>query len=103
MALELWFRDDLHDALLSVTVAALGAAVANGAPDASYCRGILDAARGACAAFGVDFPGFLRDLRALLASRDALAVLQDADGTLLVSGQTSTATGSSIPRAPFGD
>jgi len=86
-----------------VTVAALGAAVANGAPDASYCRGILDAARGACAAFGVDFPGFLRDLRALLASRDVLSVLQAADGTLLVSGQTSTAIGSSIPRAPFGD
>ena len=85
MALELWFRDDLHDVQLGITVAALGAAVANGAPDASYCRGILDAARGACAAFGVDFPGFVADLRALLASKDVLSVLQ-ADGTLLVPG-----------------
>ena len=103
MALELWFRDDLHDALLSVTVAALGAAVANGTPDVAYCRGVVDALRASCVAFGIDFAGFLRDLRALLASRDVLSVLQAADGTLLVSGQTSTAIGSSIPRAPFGD
>ena len=87
MALELWFREDVRHALLSVTVAALGAAVANGRPDPSYCRGVLDAARGACVAFHVDFSRFLDDLRALLAAKDVLSVLQDAGAAQLLDGR----------------
>jgi len=86
MALELWFREDARHALLTVTLSTLQGAVANGTPNVSYVRGVLDSARGACVAFGVDFVGFVRDLRALLASRDVLGVLEAADAALLAPG-----------------
>ena len=79
MSLELWFREDARHALLTVAVAALGAAVANSTPDAAYCRGVVDALRASCVAFGIDFAGFLRDLRALLASKDVRGVLEGAE------------------------
>ena len=85
MALDVWFREDARDALLTVGVAALGAAVANGTPDVHYCRGILDALRAACVAFGVAWAPFLADLRAHLASNCVLGVLEAA-GVVLLAG-----------------
>jgi len=85
MALELWFREDARHALLTVTLSTLQGAVANGTPNVSYVRGVLDSARGACVAFGVAWAPFLGDLRALLASHSVLGVLQDA-GVDLVAG-----------------
>jgi len=85
MSLELWFREDARAVVLSVTVAALQGAVANGAPTAAYCQGVMDSARACCVAFHVDFSGFVADLRALLASHSVLGVLQDA-GVDLVAG-----------------
>jgi len=78
MALDVWFREDARHALLTVTVAALGTAVASGRPDVAYCRGILDAARASCVAFGVAWPPFVADLRAHLASNCVLGVLEGA-------------------------
>lgn len=87
MALELWFREDARHALLTVAVAALGAAVANGTPDVAYCRGLLDAARASCVAFGVAWAPFVADLRAHLASNCVALVLDDAGALILVEGR----------------
>jgi len=86
VALEVWFRAELRAELLAVTLATLQGAVANGTPNVAYCRGVLDAARASCVAFGVDFGNFLHDLGALLASKSILTVLEAADGTLLAPG-----------------
>jgi len=86
MTLKVWFDDDACASLLTVGVAALGAAVANGTPDVSYCRGLVDALRASCVAFRVPWRPFLADLCALLATRGALDALQAADSTLLTPG-----------------
>ena len=86
MALELWFREDARAVVLSVTVAALQGAVANGTPTVGYCQGVMDSARACCVAFHVDFSGFVADLRSLLASKSVLGVLQAADAALLTPG-----------------
>ena len=75
MALNVYFSEDVRAAVLGVTVAALGAAVATGTPDTSYCAGVLDTARALALVHQVDWADLAAEVRANLADLGALDVL----------------------------
>ena len=70
MALDVYFREDIDRVITAVTVAILGASVANGGGNTEYCRGVLDMARAQALAFGVSVPEMACRLRKLLAEVD---------------------------------
>ena len=72
MALNVYFSEDVRAAVLGVTVGMLGAAVATGTPDTSYCAGVVDLARALALCHQVDWVELAADVRANLADLGAL-------------------------------
>jgi hypothetical protein len=66
MALEVFFKDDIRQGLVSVTVAMLSTAVAHGGTNVEYCRGILDALRAQVLNYGIPWSGVVTELQAAL-------------------------------------
>jgi hypothetical protein len=66
MALEVYFKDDIAQSIVAVTVAMLSAAVAHGGTNTEYCRGILDTARAQALNYGIPWMGILGELRGML-------------------------------------
>lgn len=61
--MNVYFSQDVRSAVLAVTVAALGAAVASGPVDVSYCTGVLDTARALALLHQVDWHNLANDVR----------------------------------------
>ena len=62
MALEVYFRNDVAQGIVAVTVAMLSASVATGAANVEYCRGVVDTARAHALNYGIPWSGLARDL-----------------------------------------
>jgi len=66
MALDVYFRHDVANAIRAVGLAMLSAAAAHGGGNVEYERGVYDTVRAQCAAFGIDWPPVAAQLRAAL-------------------------------------
>ena len=66
MALDVYFKNDIAQGIVAVTVAMLSAAVANGAANIEYCRGVLDTNRAHALNYGIPWTGIAVDLRQTL-------------------------------------
>ena len=66
MALEVFFKEDIRQGLVAVTVAMLSAAVAHGSTNVEYCRGILDALRAQALNYGMSWPTMVTELQSAL-------------------------------------
>ena len=77
MALEVYFKDDVAQGIVAVTVAMLSASVAHGAINVEYCRGVVDTARAQALNYGIPWSGLVCDLSLTLsdAGRDDLLAL----------------------------
>lgn len=53
MALDLYFKDDVAQRIVSIAVAMLSAAVANGGANVEYCRGVIDTSRAQALNYGL--------------------------------------------------
>jgi len=62
MALDVYFKDDVAQGIVAVTVAMLSASVANGAVNVEYCRGVVDTARAHALNYGIPWSGLACDL-----------------------------------------
>lgn len=62
MTLDVYFKDDIAQGIIAVTVAMLSAAVANGAANIEYCRGVLDTNRAHALNYGIPWSGIATDL-----------------------------------------
>jgi len=62
MALDVYFKDDVAQGIVAVTVAMLSASVANGAVNVEYCRGVVDTARAHALNYGIPWAGLECDL-----------------------------------------
>ena len=66
MALEVYFKDDIAQGIVAVTVAMLSASVAHGGTNVEYCRGVLDTARAQALNYGLPWTGLMSELRGTL-------------------------------------
>jgi hypothetical protein len=66
MALDVYFKDDIAQGIVAVTVAMLSASVAHGAVNIEYCRGVLDTNRAHALNYGIAWPRIAVDLRQTL-------------------------------------
>jgi hypothetical protein len=66
MALDVYFKDDVGQGIVAVAVAMLGAAVANGAANVEYCRGVADTSRAQALNYGLSWPALRREIWAAL-------------------------------------
>ena len=66
MVLEVYFKDDIAQGIIAVTVAMLSAAVANGAANIEYCRGVLDTNRAHALNYGIKWSAIAVDLHQTL-------------------------------------
>ena len=66
MALEVYFKDDIAQGIVAVTVAMLSASVANGAANIEYCRGVLDTNRAHALNYGIRWSAIAGDLHQTL-------------------------------------
>ena len=62
MALEVFFKEDIAQGIVAVTVAMLSASVAHGGTNVEYCRGILDTARAQALNYGIPWSGLMTTL-----------------------------------------
>lgn len=67
MALEVYFKDDIAQGILAVTIAMLSAAVAHGGTNTEYVRGILDTARAQALNYGISWSKILAEMRNMMA------------------------------------
>ena len=74
MSRDVYFREDVRDGVLSVAVAALRAAAANGTPDVSYCAGVVDTVHAVALAHGVGWDELQVAIRAQLHAVGVAAV-----------------------------
>ena len=84
MALEIWFKDDVAQGILSITVAQLTASIASG-PNVEYCRGIVDTARAHALNYGIPWPGLAGELHEALGDAGRGEVLGLVAGALPIS------------------
>jgi hypothetical protein len=77
MALEVYFKDDIAQGIIAVTVAMMSASVAHGGTNVEYCRGILDTARAQALNYGIAWTALMGELRGTLSDgeRDDLLEL----------------------------
>jgi hypothetical protein len=75
MALEVYFKDDIAQGIIAVTVAMLSASVAHGGTNIEYCRGILDTARAQALNYGIPWTGLMSKLRGTLSDGEQGDVL----------------------------
>ena len=75
MAMEVYFKDDIAQGIVAVTVAMLSAAVAHGGTNTEYCRGILDTARAQALNYGIPWTAILGELRGMLSDGERDDVL----------------------------
>jgi hypothetical protein len=77
MPLEVYFREDIAQGIVAVTVAMLSAAVAHGGTNAEYCRGVLDSARAQALNYGIPWSAVMGELKETLSisERDDLLEL----------------------------
>ena len=68
MALEVYFKEDIAQGIVAVTVAMLSAAVAHGGTNAEYCRGVLDTARAHALNYGIPWTSIVGELRGMLSA-----------------------------------
>jgi len=66
MALDVYFRDDVVQGIVAVTVGMLSASAANGAGNVEYCRGVVDMARAMGLDFGIRWPALAGELHEAL-------------------------------------
>jgi hypothetical protein len=66
MALDVYFREDIRQGILAVTLVAIRTYVANQGSNAEHLRGVLDLAQAQAALYGLSWPTLLAELRALL-------------------------------------
>lgn len=81
MALEVYFKDDVAQGIVAVTVAMLSASVANGASNLEYCRGVVDTARAHALNYGIPWSGLACNLSQTLSDageNDLLALVTKA-------------------------
>jgi hypothetical protein len=77
MALDVYFKEDIAQGIVAVTVAMLSASVAHGGTNVEYCRGVLDTARAQALNYGLPWMGLMGELRSTLSDgeRDDLLEL----------------------------
>lgn len=63
MALQVFFKDDVAQGIVAVTVAMLSTAVAHGGTNVEYIRGVLDMARAQALNYGIPWTGLMGELR----------------------------------------
>ncbi len=66
MTLDIYFKSDIAQGIVAVTVAMLSAAVVNGVPNVEYCRGVLDTNRAHALNYGISWSSIAVDLRQML-------------------------------------
>ena len=67
MALDVYFKDDVAQGIVAVAVAMLSAAVASGAINVEYCRGVVDVSRAQAMNYGLSWRALVGEIRAVLA------------------------------------
>ncbi len=82
MALEVYFRNDISQGIMAVSVAMLSAAAAHGGGNVEYCRGVLDTARAQALAFGVPWSDMADRLRSILAETGPADLLETVAASL---------------------
>ena len=75
MALDVYYRDDVAQQIVSVVVSMLSAAVAHGGGNIEYCRGVLDMARAQAVSYGIPWSGMVSDLRSTLSDAEQEVLL----------------------------
>lgn len=66
MALDVYFKDDVAQGIVAVAVAMLSAAVAHGAINVEYCRGVVDVSRAQALNYGLSWGMLTDEIRAAL-------------------------------------
>jgi hypothetical protein len=74
MALEVYFKDDIAQGIVAVTVAMLSTADAHGWTNVEYCRGILNTARAYALNYGISWTSLKRGI-AMTLSCDVRALI----------------------------
>ena len=64
-ALEIYFRNDIAQGILSITVAQLTASIASG-PNVEYVRGVVDTARAHALNYGIPWPVLVTTMRSAI-------------------------------------
>ena len=82
MALDVYFRNDIAQGIMAVSVAMLSAAAAHGGGNVEYCRGVLDTARAQALAFGVPWSEMSDSLRGVLAETGRADLLETMAASL---------------------
>ena len=76
MALQVYFKDDIAQGIVAVTVAMLSTSVAHGGTNVEYCRGILDTARAHALNYGIPWSGLMGELRGMLSDGERNDLLE---------------------------
>ena len=66
MALDVYFRDDIQQGIVSIAVAMLSTAAAHGGTNVEYCRGVLDTTRAQALNYGIPWSALAGEMRAAL-------------------------------------
>ena len=77
MAFEIWYRDDLADSIASTVIAMMSAAIANGATNEEYCRGLLDFARAQALSYGIPWDAMKTHFDAALLGGGSQALIDN--------------------------
>jgi len=75
MALDVYFREDVAQGIVSIAVAMLSTSVAHGGTNLEYCRGVLDTVRAQAVSYGIPWTSLMTDLRAILLESERSDVL----------------------------
>jgi len=66
MALDVYFREDIAQGIVSIAVAMLSTSIAHGGTNLEYCRGILDTVRAQAVSYGIPWTAVLAELQTVL-------------------------------------
>jgi hypothetical protein len=69
MALEVYFKDDIAQGIVAVTVAMLSASIAHGSTNLEYVRGVLDNSRAQALNYGIPWSAIEGDMQKMLSDR----------------------------------
>jgi len=76
MALDVYFRDDIAQGIVSIASAMLSTAVAHGGTNVEYVRGVLDTAKAHALNYGIPWRALMSDLRSTLIEDERTDVLE---------------------------
>lgn len=75
MALDVYFREDIAQGIVSIAVAMLSTSVAHGGTNLEYCRGVLDTVRAQALNYGIPWQSLMTDLHTTLRQDERTDVL----------------------------